>query len=108
MSFLGVKRPDQPKKQSVTWDSQSISAKTTTLVTCDGRIDWNGTVCPKAIRQATVLSSWSLKGDNWMPWKRRMLAILRDTGLEKYIEKGAALPLPADPSKPTEDEIRDP
>jgi len=44
MSFLGVKRPDRPKKQSVTWDSQSISAKTTTPVTCDGRIDWNGTV----------------------------------------------------------------
>ena len=44
MSFLGVKRPDWPKKQSVTWDSQSISAKTTTPVTCDGRINWNGTV----------------------------------------------------------------
>jgi hypothetical protein len=30
-----------------------------------------------------------LKADNWMPWKRRMLAILRDQGLEKYIEKTA-------------------
>ncbi|KAJ3543106.1 hypothetical protein NMY22_g3260 [Coprinellus aureogranulatus] len=27
-----------------------------------------------------------LKANNWMPWKQRMLAILRDLGLEKYIE----------------------
>ena len=33
-----------------------------------------------------------LRGDNWMPWKRRMLAILRDQDLEKYVEKDAALP----------------
>jgi hypothetical protein len=26
-----------------------------------------------------------LKAENWMPWKRRMLAIFRDLGLEKYI-----------------------
>ena len=25
--------------------------------------------------------------NNWMPWKRRMLAILRDLDLEEYIEK---------------------
>ena len=35
-----------------------------------------------------------LKGDNWMPWKRRMLAILRDQGLEKYVKKTAELPQP--------------
>ena len=26
-----------------------------------------------------------LKAQNWMPWKRQMLAVLRDLGLEKYI-----------------------
>ena len=45
-----------------------------------------------------------LKGDNWVPWKRRMLAVLRDTSLEKYIEKTAAPPIPADPRKPTKEE----
>ena len=29
----------------VTWDSRQILAKTTNSVTCDGRINWNGTVC---------------------------------------------------------------
>ena len=29
----------------VTWDSRRILAKTTTPVTCDRRIDYNGTVC---------------------------------------------------------------
>src|SRR5271169_1574206 len=33
-----------------------------------------------------------LKSNNWMPWKRRMLAILRDQGLEKYVEKSAEPP----------------
>ena len=45
-----------------------------------------------------------LKGHNWMPWKRRMLAILRDLGLEKYIEKDATLPEPTDKANPTQDE----
>ena len=26
-----------------------------------------------------------LKVDNWMPWKRHMLAVFRDFGLEKFI-----------------------
>ncbi|KZV90258.1 hypothetical protein EXIGLDRAFT_617254, partial [Exidia glandulosa HHB12029] len=26
-----------------------------------------------------------LSGDNWLPWKRRMLAILRDSDLEVYV-----------------------
>ena len=46
-----------------------------------------------------------LKGDNWVPWKRRMLAVLRDLNLEKYIEKTAMSPIPADPGNPTKDEI---
>src|SRR5882757_3808003 len=33
-----------------------------------------------------------LRNDNWMPWKRRMLAILRDQGLEKYVSKTAQSP----------------
>ena len=33
-----------------------------------------------------------------------MLAVLRDTSLEKYIEKTAAPLIPADPSKPTKEE----
>ncbi|KDR72287.1 hypothetical protein GALMADRAFT_23824, partial [Galerina marginata CBS 339.88] len=33
-----------------------------------------------------------LKATNWMPWKRRMLAVLRDLGLEIYIAKDAKIP----------------
>lgn len=46
-----------------------------------------------------------LKAHNWMPWKRRMLAVLRDLGLEKYIAKDAKLPESADPTKPTVEEM---
>ena len=42
-----------------------------------------------------------LQGDNWLPWKQRMLAILRDQGLEKYIEKNTVMPVVAIPSAPT-------
>ena len=45
-----------------------------------------------------------LKGHNWMPWKQRMLAVLWDLGLEKYIEKDATPPEPADKANPTQDE----
>ncbi|PFH44707.1 hypothetical protein AMATHDRAFT_167602, partial [Amanita thiersii Skay4041] len=38
-----------------------------------------------------------LQGHNWVPWKRRMSAILRDQGLEKYI-----LPKAAKPTEETE------
>ena len=34
-----------------------------------------------------------------------MLAVLRDTGLEKYIGKTAASPIPVDSTKPTNDEV---
>jgi DNA-binding Lrp family transcriptional regulator len=40
-----------------------------------------------------------------MPWKCWMLAVLRDTGLEKYIEKTAMSPIPVNPTTPTKDEI---
>ena len=45
-----------------------------------------------------------LKGHNWMPWKRRMLAALWDLGLEKYITKDAKAPEAADRDNPTQDE----
>ena len=48
-----------------------------------------------------------LKGDNWMPWKHRMLAILWDLGLEKYVVKTASPPTPADPTKPMREESED-
>ncbi|EDR00222.1 uncharacterized protein LACBIDRAFT_314635 [Laccaria bicolor S238N-H82] len=37
----------------------------------------------------TTGSYWMemLKAHNWMPWKRQMMAVLRDLGLEKYIAK---------------------
>jgi hypothetical protein len=47
-----------------------------------------------------------LKGDNWMLWKRRMLAVLRDLNLEKYIEKTATSPIAADPTKTNEERNR--
>ena len=46
-----------------------------------------------------------LKADNWMPWKRRMLVVFRDLGLEKYIVKDAKAPESADPAKITPEEI---
>ena len=45
------------------------------------------------------------KSDNWMPWKQRMLAILRNQGLEKYIEKTAELPKPRQPEEPMTEEM---
>ena len=45
-----------------------------------------------------------LKGHNWMLWKRRMLAVLQDLGLEKYIAKDAKAPKAADEDNPTQDE----
>jgi gag-polypeptide of LTR copia-type len=46
-----------------------------------------------------------LKGHNWMPWKRRMQAVLRDLGLEQYIGIDSVIPLPADTQKPTTEEL---
>jgi hypothetical protein len=48
-----------------------------------------------------------LKADNWMPWKRRMLAVLRDLRLEKYIEKAAAPLIATNPNNPTKDELEE-
>ncbi len=45
-----------------------------------------------------------LKGNNWLPWKRRMLAVLRDLDLEQYIEVGSIPKAPLDPANPTKDE----
>ena len=46
-----------------------------------------------------------LKVDNWMPWKRRMLTVFQDLGLEKFIMKEAKAPESVDSSKPTLEEI---
>ena len=46
-----------------------------------------------------------LKATNWMPWKRRMMAVLRDLGLEKYIAKDAKPPGSANPQSPTTEEL---
>jgi hypothetical protein len=48
-----------------------------------------------------------LKATNWMPWKRQMLAVLRDLGLEKYIAADARIPESADRSKPTAEELEE-
>ena len=45
-----------------------------------------------------------LRSNNWMPWKHRMLAILRDQDLEQYIEKDARYPIAVKPSELTEAE----
>src|SRR6202522_967132 len=46
-----------------------------------------------------------LKSSNWMPWKRRMLAVLRDLGLEQYIAKDASVPGVAKAGEPTAEEL---
>jgi hypothetical protein len=48
-----------------------------------------------------------LKATNWMPWKQRMLAVLRDLGLEKYIAADARIPESADRSKLTAEELEE-
>jgi gag-polypeptide of LTR copia-type len=45
-----------------------------------------------------------LRANNWMQWKRRMMAVLRDLGLETYINKNAKLPVPAVANAPTKEE----
>ena len=45
-----------------------------------------------------------LRSNNWLPWKRRMLAVLRDQGLETYVEEDSKAPTPTDPQRPTKDE----
>ena len=45
-----------------------------------------------------------LKATNWMLWKHRMLAVLRDLGLESYIMKDATAPEFSNPQTPTKDE----
>ena len=42
--------------------------------------------------------------NNWVPWKRRISAILRDLGLEKFIEKDSKCPKLRDLTNPTEEE----
>ena len=47
-----------------------------------------------------------LKSSNWMPWKRRMLAVLRDLGLEKYIAEDAKPPESAKGETPSEETLK--
>ncbi|KAJ3499572.1 hypothetical protein NLJ89_g10085 [Agrocybe chaxingu] len=44
-----------------------------------------------------------LKAHNWMPWKRRMLAVLRDQGLAKYLTEDIPARIKSD--EPTESEV---
>jgi hypothetical protein len=46
-----------------------------------------------------------LRGNNWMPWKRRMLAVLRDQQLDMYIESDAKPPTPQVPALTKPEEI---
>jgi len=48
-----------------------------------------------------------LNNDNWMPWKRRMMAVLRDLDLDKYIEGDEEVPKPKDEGQPTEVEKKE-
>jgi hypothetical protein len=43
-----------------------------------------------------------LKGNNWIPWKMWMLAVLWDLLLETYIDRDSKPPTPADPQKITD------
>lgn len=45
-----------------------------------------------------------LKGDNWLQWKRRILAVLRDRGLLGQIDGTDKYPTPTDSSNPTDPE----
>ena len=45
-----------------------------------------------------------LRSNNWMLWKHQMQAILRDLGIEKYIEENSAPPVGKTP--PTEADIK--
>ena len=47
-----------------------------------------------------------LQAHNWMPWKRRMLARLRDLELEQHVLKGAKPPELANPTNPTAKELK--
>ncbi len=43
---------------------------------------------------------------SWMPWKRRITAILHDNDLEDYVDGTTACPAAADPSNPTAAETK--
>lgn len=45
-----------------------------------------------------------LKGDNWLQWKRRVLAVMRDRGLLSVMDGTEKCPVAADPDKPTANE----
>ncbi len=46
-----------------------------------------------------------LREDNWVPWKRRVTAILRERGLLKYAEGIERKPVSADAKAPTAEEL---
>ena len=57
--------------------------------------------------QSTTSGSYRielLESNNWVPWKRRISAILRDQGLEEYIRKDSKCPVAKDTTKVTEEE----
>ena len=59
------------------------------------------------LEQNTARGSYYIKllgSNNWMPWKCQMQAILRDLGIEEYIEEDSAPPVSKTP--PTEADIK--
>ncbi|GBE87024.1 hypothetical protein SCP_1002700 [Sparassis crispa] len=42
-----------------------------------------------------------LRDDNWLPWKRRTMAILRERGVLKYVDGTSEKPKPANATTPT-------
>ena len=57
--------------------------------------------------EQTTRGSYRIKllgSNNWMPWKCQMQAILRDLGIEEYIEENSAPPVAKTP--PTEADMR--
>ena len=47
------------------------------------------------------MDSKMFKSSNWMPWQQRMLAVLRQLGLDKYIAN-KTVPGAAEEGQPTE------
>ncbi|KAJ7198371.1 hypothetical protein GGX14DRAFT_666744 [Mycena pura] len=56
-----------------------------------------------AIGPSSLFRIEQLTDTNWVPWKRRVTAIMRERGLLKIIEGTTAKPVPADLDNPTND-----
>ena len=45
-----------------------------------------------------------LNANNWLAWKRRIMAVLRDRNLDEYVTGDIKCPVPTHPSAPTQNE----